>query len=87
MKGVLYAWIMITIVVFVVGFIWIIFSQIYVEHLFPQFEEDLMANNDTATTYTWIRANWSYWPLILIFGMIVYGIVSALRREPYSSYG
>lgn len=86
MKGVAYAWIMITVLVFVVGFMWVIFSEIYSEHLFPTFETHLMSNNDTKETFTYIKNVWSYWPIILIFGLIVYGIISALRREPYSQY-
>jgi len=87
MRGQMYAWIVILVLVFVTGFLWIIFSEIYHEYLFPEFEEHLSSNNETAITFTWIKNVWNYWPLILIFGLIIYGIVSALRKEPYSQYG
>ena len=86
MKGSMYAWIIITVLVFVVGFIWIILSQVYNGTLFPEFEDELMANEDTAQTFTYIKNTWAYWPVILIFGLILYGMISALRKEPYSQY-
>ena len=81
MKGVLYAWIMITATVFLVGFLWIIFSQIN-EPIFDEFGPSLQANEDTANTYDSIVNTWANWPMLLIFGLIVFGLVAALRKEP-----
>lgn len=91
MKGGAYAWIMIITVVFIVGFLWILMSQIYYGSVFPEFEEwgnSTTVNVDEVNaTYGYIRSTWEAFPMILIFGLIVYGIASSLRKEPGSVYG
>jgi len=85
-KGSMFAWVIITVLVFIVGFVWIMFSEILYEGVFPAFD-NLSTNNETSDTYEQIKDVWAYWPLLLIFGLVVYGIAQALRREPYSQYG
>lgn len=91
MKGGAYNWLMILVLMFICGFLWIIMSQIYYGSVFPSFEEwgnsTTVNTDDVNETYSYIRGSWEAWPIILIFGLIVYGIASSLKKEPGSVYG
>lgn len=89
MKGVsaAYAWIIVLLFVFVISFLWIIFSQVMVPYVFPEAKAALAGYPDSLTVVDNIETMWNNWPLIALFLMVVFGLVSSLRRQPdtYSS--
>jgi len=93
-KGVAYVWITILVVLFMVAIAYVVFSQVYVGNVWPQAEEYFESLNLTdeqsqkvQDTMTTIKNVWIYWPLMLIFGLLLWGIVSAQRKEPvYEPY-
>ena len=86
MKGSVYVWLMALTGLFVVSLIWIIFSNVMFDHLFPLVSNATAANPDAQATIGYLQTAWSYWPVILLVGFILLMIVSAQRREP-EQYG
>lgn len=87
MKGSAYAWIVVLLIIFVGSFLWIIFSEVLVPHVFPEAETQLSGYTEATSILDNIKSVWNNWPLILIIGIIIYGIVSSLKREPDTYYG
>lgn len=89
MKGSAYAWIVVLIMIFAGSFLWIIFSQVLVVNVFPDTIEMMEDANQTQSVEVAenIQNVWDYWPLILIGGLIIYGVVSSLKKEPDTYYG
>lgn len=86
-KGSAVAWFNILIGIFVIGLAYLIFSQVIYEYIRPTVVSGLESLNTTAKdraldTINLLDIVWSYWPLILIFGLLLYGIIQAQRREP-----
>jgi len=85
-KGSVWTWTIVTLMVFIVGLVWILMSQVYVPHIFPEAETQLSEYNQTMDTFNYITNVWDYWPIITIFLLILYGVVSTLRKEPNEQY-
>jgi hypothetical protein len=85
MKGSAWAWVVVTALVFMVGFVWIVMSQVYVDKLFPFGDEAVSGHVNATNTLTHVKNVWNYWPLITIFVLIIYGIARSLKKEPDSS--
>ena len=91
MKGSALVWVMVLIGIFVVSLMYILFSSVIYTHIAPTVYNELTVTNTTDTTqaiatYNLIELVWSWWPLILIVGLIMIGFVSAQRREPDEFY-
>lgn len=91
MKGQVFAWLAILVILFT--FIWIynIFSYpMTLTH--DQMTAMINESNssmaeDALNTMTTIDLVWKNWPLVLIFFLILWGLVAAQRREPVQYYG
>lgn len=77
-----FAWIVVLLFVFLITFLWIILSMIYVPYVFPFAEQSLAGYSDATDMLTTLKNAWNYWPLLLLFGMGIYGIVSSIKRDP-----
>ena len=83
-----YIWLNILVGIFVISLFYMIFSQVLYVHIQPLILPQLQ-NLSAPVNSTQVRATldliefvWQYWPLILIFGLIIYGIVASQKREP-----
>jgi len=81
-KGVMFAWFKILVGLFVVTMAYLFFSNIIYNHIRPFVINDIPENSSAYQTIEIIDLMWQYWPLIVIIGFIIYGIVAAQRREP-----
>lgn len=94
-KGNASVWFVVLTGCFVVALFWIIWSNVLYVHVAPPMLEDLNAIPDNATwinktdvlnTWNIIDMVFQYFPLMLIFGLILWGFVSVQRRQP-DEYG
>jgi len=92
-KGVAVVWIVILIAIFVTIQLYNIFSLVLAGEggVFPTVKTFLNESNDTLApkalqTIGYMETVWMYWPLIFIFGLLLWGIVSAQKKEPLT-YG
>jgi len=91
MKGIALVWIYILIGIFIIGFMYLAFSYVYYDHIKPILNDELVYNNTSDTTpavetLDLIDTVWRYFPIILIFGLLLYGFVAAQKREPDEYY-
>ena len=83
--GVAYAWLLILVIGWVVTFMWIIFTTITVEHLYPW--ATTMINNSESQEILDHQINYhNWWPILLMVGLTVFGIASSLKAEPTTQY-
>jgi len=85
-KGAMFVFLAALVILFVTTLLWIIFSQAYVPHLFPQAETHLEGHNASMETFGLIKTAWNFWPLVMIVGMVIWVIVAAQKREPDTGY-
>jgi len=81
-----YAWVVVLLMCFIITFVWIILSMVYEPVLFPIADQQLAGYTDALTILDQLKFAWRYWPVAMLVGMIIYGIVSSLRRDPESGY-
>lgn len=84
-KGIITVWMEILIGLFVIALVYLVFSEVIYVYLRPTVITALgNATNTTQAlnTISIIDMAWQYWPLILIGGLFLFGIVAAQRREP-----
>jgi len=84
-KGVAMVWLYILFSYFIIGVVYIIFSYVL-------YSEDVgigniintstIDNEDAQSTLQTISTVWRWWPLPLIVGLFIFGIVQSQRREP-----
>jgi len=92
MKGTAIIWLNILAGIFFVALVYIIWSQViyvYIKPIVVPAIENMNGTYNTTSalnTIALIDIVWQYWPLILIFGLILYGFVAAQRREPDQYY-
>jgi len=93
-KGVVMVWLMILAGIFLIGMFYLIFTNVLYVHVSPVLRPEINALNETTAfnktqalaTYDLIHTIWRWWPLVLIFGLIFYGVVASQRREPDQYY-
>ena len=86
MKGSAAAWLIGLIIIFVAIFVWIIFSYVNTVILFP-FANTMLANHSNASqTLDIIENAWNYWPVLLIFGVIMAMFIAVLKKEPDTAW-
>ena len=87
MKGVAVVWIYILISLFVIAFVYIIFSVILYSDTYgvaTLVNVSTVNNTQAQSTISTINTVWRWWPLPLMVGLILWGIVSSQKREPDS---
>lgn len=83
-KGSAFVWIMITVMVFVVAIVYMIFTQVVIK--VQGATVSVLNDSDYAKSYNTTIMVWKYWPLIALIGLIIAGILLSLKQEPYSGY-
>jgi hypothetical protein len=89
MKGIAAVWLEILFGIFIVGFIYIIFSDVIYGWVTPQIYPHLAAIDESSgvnvtmlhNTINLVNLSWYLFPLIMIFGLIFYGFIRAQKRE------
>jgi hypothetical protein len=84
-KGSAFVWVMITFMIFGIAMIYMIMTQPIIkiqEATWDQVSDD----PDYAQTYNTVVLVWKYWPLVMIVGLIIIGILLSLKQEPYTGY-
>jgi len=76
-RGVAYTWIVILFTLFVIALLYIIFSPVINELLGFAAEHNVPTQNVAI-----IEKSWYWFPIVLIFGLFIYGIIRAQKREP-----
>ena len=84
-KGNVYAWTVILALGWITTLLWIIFTTITVEHIYP-WASDHIDNAESQAVLDRQVDYHNYWPLFLMAGLTVYGIVSSMKREPTDAY-
>lgn len=82
-RGSAFAWVMITVMVFAIAMIYMVMTQpirAIQNTVWSQVEND----TDYAQTFNTVVLVWKYWPIIMLLGLIIVGIVLSLKREPYT---
>ena len=82
-KGSAFAWIMIMVMVFGIAIIYMVMTQpvrIIQDITWVNVQND----TDYAQTFNTVVLVWKYWPLIMLLGLIIVGIIMSLKREPYT---
>lgn len=81
-----FAWVVVLLMCFLVTFVWIILSMVYEPVLFPMADNMLSGYTGALTVLDQLKFSWRYWPVALIVGMLIYGIVSSMKRDPEAGY-
>lgn len=84
-KGSVFAWFTITVSVFAIALIYLLMTQPIIEIQGATWDE-VQNDTDYATTYNTVVLVWKYWPIVMLLGLIIIGIVISLKREPYTGY-
>lgn len=83
-KGSVFAWVMVTVAVFCVAIIYMVMTQPIIQ--IQQATNATLNDSNYASTYNTIILVWKYWPLILLLGLIIVGIIISIKREPYTGF-
>lgn len=84
-KGQVYAWLVILALGWMATFLWIIFTTITVEHIYP-WADAIIDDVDAQAVLDHQKDYHNYWPILLMAGLTVFGIVSSVKREPQDAY-
>lgn len=85
MKGNVYAWTVILALGWITTILWIIFTTILVENIYPWADDQIDDPASQAVLDRQIDYH-NYWPLFLMAGLTIFGIVSSMKREPTDAY-
>ena len=83
-KGSIWAWFMITFAVFSIAILYMILTKPIIE--IQQATNDTLNDTDYAQTYNRVIVVWKYWPIVMLLGLIILGIMMSLKKEPYTGY-
>jgi hypothetical protein len=92
-KGQAFVWLEILAAIFVVGLFYVVWSWVLYGQVKALIMPQINTLNSSTLNTTGMQSTiniidivWQYWPLIIIFGLILYGIVAAQKREPHEYY-
>lgn len=89
MKGTVIVWLQVLFGIFIIGGVYIIFSYVLysdVAGIANIVNTSTINSTQAQSTISIVSTVWRWWPLPLIVGLIIYGIVASQRREPDSYY-
>lgn len=89
MKGTVIVWLQVLFGIFIIGAVYIIFSYVLysdVAGIANIVNTSTINSTQAQSTISIVSTVWRWWPLPLIVGLIIYGIVASQRREPDSYY-
>lgn len=81
MKGNMWIWLSVTFLVFIEGFVWIIMSEVYVPHIFPQSETIMAGHVEALQTLSFIETVWNNWPVLTIIFTVIVGFIASQKME------
>ena len=84
-KGTVFAWTVILALGWVTTFLWMIFTTITVENLYP-WASSKINNTDAQQVLDNQITYHNAWPLLFMGGLTVYGFASSLKREPSEQF-
>lgn len=93
MKGVVYVYMVILLIMFVMIFLYIIFSYplaLTTSMIVPIINNtpDSAVKTNALEQITNIGLVWKYWPILLIVGIVLWGLIASQKKEPmYEGYG
>src|SRR3990167_7418035 len=82
-KGVVWLWLTALFGMFIFSMLWMIFSVPFAKVLNvtgPLIQQT--GNTEAYSVVGWVNLGWTYWPLIMMFGFIIYIITAGRGREP-----
>ena len=80
-KGVAIVWAYIMVSMVVLGLVYTVITPIWDDYLTPLANETFNLSNESMQTYTYIRTSWRAFPMIMIIGLFIYGIVQGQKTE------
>lgn len=80
MKGTVFAWILILVFGWITTFMWVIFTTITVEHVYPWAITQINDTDARETLDNQIMYH-NTWPILFMIGLTLYGILSSLKRD------
>lgn len=83
-KGSVFAWVTITVSIFIVAILYMILTQPVIE--IQKATNSTLNDSDYASTYNATIMVWKYWPLMMLLGLIIVGIIISIKREPYTGF-
>ena len=86
MKGVAWTWIMIFISLAIVGIIYIVFSEVLEGNFFPTAQTWEDPSGEVGKIIDIFQKAWYWGIVIFVFGLFIWGILSAQKRVPETGY-
>lgn len=83
-KASVWGWFMITVAVFVIAILYMILTKPIIE--IQKATNETLADPDYADSYNKVIVVWKYWPIVMLIGLIILGIMMSLKKEPYTGY-
>lgn len=84
-KGSAFVWVTITIMVFAIALIYMVMTQPII-HIQSAVWDEVSNDTDYAQSFNTVVMVWKYWPIVMLLGLIIVGIIMSLKQEPYSGY-
>ncbi|HLD78167.1 MAG TPA: hypothetical protein VJB16_04005 [archaeon] len=83
-KGVAFVWLTALVIIFTIGLIYTTMTEPY-ETVWNYTHDRI---NDTAyeATFTQLRTLWRYWPILTTVGIMLWAVLSSMRRDPNEYY-
>jgi heme/copper-type cytochrome/quinol oxidase subunit 2 len=83
-KGSIFAWFMVTVAVFTIAIFYMILTQPIIA--IQAATNETLNDPNYASSYNKAIVVWKYWPIVMLLGLIIVGIIYSLKREPYTGY-
>lgn len=84
-KGSAFVWLIVMFSIFALGLVYMLLSQPI--RVIQDATNETLNDPDYAQSYNTTILAWKYAPILIIIGLIIWGIISSLKREPFSGYG
>lgn len=82
--GSVFAWVTVTAAVFAIAILYMILTQPVVS--IQTATNGTLDDANYAQTYNTVILVWKYWPVILLVGLIIVGIIASLKQEPFTGF-
>ena len=81
-RGSAFVWLIVMFSIFTIGLIYMIMSQPI--RVVQDATNSTLNDPDYAQSYNTTIMAWKYSPILLIIGLMIWGIISSLKKEPFS---
>jgi hypothetical protein len=83
-RGSVWAWFVVTISVFIIAIVYMIMTKPIIE--IQKVTNETLNDSDYASTYNRVITVWKYWPIVMLLGLILVGVMYSIKKEPYTGY-